>query len=182
VTRPTLHELSACGFSPFWNTGFLAAVYRIFRGIESTEQRYTPFEWTGADNIAERVKAGIASHGFMDKEILLKLNPEIIFIDAGGLHLVVEDFRKRKAYYHALQAFSGGRVYLLLPFNWYTTNIGTALADAYAIGKILYQERFEDIDPEQKADEIYTFLVGRPVYEKMKKEYGPIGRKDPFPD
>jgi iron complex transport system substrate-binding protein len=156
--------------------------YRGVHGIESTEQRYTPFEWTGADNIAERVKAGIGSHVFMDKEILLKLNPDIIFIDGGGLHLVAEDFRKRKAYYHALQAFSGGRVYVLLPFNWYTTNIGTALADAYAIGKILYEERFEDIDPEQKADDIYTFLVGRPVYEKMKKEYGPIGRKAPFPD
>jgi len=62
----------------------------------------------------------------------------------------------------------------------YITNIGTALADAYAIGKILYSERFEDIDPEHMADEIYTFLVGKPVYQDMKKDYGSIGRKAPF--
>ena len=52
------------------------------------------------------------------------------------------------------------------------TNVGTALADAYYIGKVLYPERFNDINPEEKADEIYTFLVGKPVYEQMKKQFG----------
>lgn len=154
--------------------------YRGARGIESTEQRYIPFEWIGADNVAERVKAGIGSHVAMDKETLLKLNPDVIFIDGGGLMLVAADYHKKPKIYKTLQAFSNRRVYILLPFNWYTTNIGTALADAYAIGKILYKERFEDIDPEKKADEIYTFLVGKPVYEKMKKDYGAIGQTAPF--
>lgn len=154
--------------------------YRGAHGIESTEQRYIPFEWVGAVNVADRVKASIGSHVFMDKETLLKLNPDIVFIDGGGFHLVAEDYRKKPDYYHALNAFSNQRVYTLLPFNWYTTNIGTALADAYAIGKILYKERFKDIDPEQKADAIYTDLVGRPVYQGMKKDYGPIGKMAPF--
>ncbi|MBI4775382.1 MAG: hypothetical protein HY788_14635 [Deltaproteobacteria bacterium] len=68
------------------------------------------------------------------------------------------------------------------PFNRYTTNIGTALADAYAIGKLLHKEHFEDIDPEKKADEIYTFLIGKPVYREMEEVYGPIGRVAQFPD
>ncbi|MBW2096383.1 MAG: iron ABC transporter substrate-binding protein, partial [Deltaproteobacteria bacterium] len=119
--------------------------YRGAHGIGSTEQRYIPFEWIDADNVAERLKASIGTHVFVDKEMLLKLNPDIVFIDGGGLILVAKDYRKRPAYYHALKAFSGRRVYTLLPFNWYTTNIGTALADAYAIGKILYSERFEDV-------------------------------------
>jgi len=154
--------------------------YRGAHGIESTEQRYIPFEWIGANNIAEHVKAGIGSHVVMDKETLLRLNPDIIFIDGGGLLLVMEDFRKKPEFYDALKAFSDRRVYTLLPFNWYTTNIGTALADAYAIGKILYEKHFEDVDPQLKADEIYTFLVGNPVYETMQKDYGPIGQKVPF--
>ncbi|SLM29776.1 hypothetical protein MTBBW1_1960005 [Desulfamplus magnetovallimortis] len=32
----------------------------------------------------------------------------------------------------------------------------------------------------KKADEIYTFLVGKPVYEDMKKDYGRIGQLAPF--
>ncbi len=154
--------------------------YRGSHGIESTEQHYIPFEWTGAVNVAKRVKAGRGSHVFVGKETLLSLNPHIVFIDGGGLSLVAQDYRKRAVYYKALQAFSHRRVYTLLPFNWYTTNIDTALADAYAIGKILYKERFKNLDPEKRADEIYTFLVGKPVYEEMKKDYGAVGGIAPF--
>lgn len=154
--------------------------YRGAHGIESTEQRYIPFEWIRADNVAERVKASIGSHVFVDKETLLKLNPHIIFIDGGGLNLVATDYRKKPEFYNTLKAFAHRRVYTLLPFNWYTTNIGTALADAYAIGKIIHPEAFEDVSPRQKADEIYTYLVGKPVYESMQKDYGPIGQKASF--
>jgi iron complex transport system substrate-binding protein len=146
-------------------------------GIESTEKRYSPFDWLGADNVAERVHNGIGSHVFLDKEGLLKLDPDVIFIDGGGLALVRDDFRKKPEFYKALKAFANERVYALLPFNWYTTNIDTALADAYAIGKILYPKPFADVDPKGKTDEIYTFLVGKPVYPLMKKDYGVIGRK-----
>ncbi len=154
--------------------------YRGAKGIESTEQRYIPFEWIGAANIAEQVTATIGSHVAMDKESLLKLNPDVIFIDGGGWLLVTEDYRKKPEFYSALKAVANQRVYTLLPFNWYTTNIGTALADAYAIGKILYQKPFEDVDPERKADEIYTFLVGKPVYQSMQKVYGSNGQKATF--
>jgi iron complex transport system substrate-binding protein len=154
--------------------------YRGANGIESTEKRYIPFEWINADNVADQVKISIGSHVFMDKETLLRLNPDIIFLDGVGLILVAEDFRKKPEFYKALKAFSNRQVYTLLPFNWYTTNIGTALADAYAIGKILYKKRFEDIDPELKADEINIFLVGKPVYQEMKKDYGSIGGNPPF--
>ncbi|MFH1981202.1 MAG: iron ABC transporter substrate-binding protein [Pseudomonadota bacterium] len=154
--------------------------FRGAHGIESTEQRYIPFEWIGADNVAEHVKASIGSHVSMDKEPLLTLNPDTIFIDGGGLILVMADYRRKPEFYNALKAFSNRQVYTLLPFNWYTTNIGTALADAYAIGKILHEEHFADLDPQLKADEIYTFLVGKPVYESMQKVYGPIGHKAPF--
>ena len=154
--------------------------YRGAFGIESTDKRYSPFDWLGADNVVERVHTSIDSHVFMDKEQLLKLNPDVIFIDGGGLALVQEDFRKKPEVYKALKAFVDDRVYALLPFNWYTTNIDTALADAYAIGKVLYPQLFEDVDPEGKTDEIYTFLVGKPVYPAMKKDYGVIGAKPGF--
>ena len=58
------------------------------------------------------------------------------------------------------------------------TNIGTAMADAYFIGKVLYPERFEDVDPVQKANEIYEFLVGKPVYGEMANQFGGFGKID----
>jgi iron complex transport system substrate-binding protein len=154
--------------------------YRAAYGIESTEQQYAPFEWVGADNAAERVPATTGSHVFLDKERLLTLDPDIIFIDGGGLALVAADYRKHPAFYDALKAFADRRVYTLLPFNWYTTNIGTVLADAYAIGKNLHPQHFSDVDVEKMADDLFTFLVGRPVYAQMKKDYGPIGQTAPF--
>ncbi len=105
----------------------------------------------------------------------MRLQPEVIFIDGGGLKLVEADFGKKPGFYEALKAFQGDRVHVLFPFNWYTTNVGTTLTDAYAIGRILYPEAFKDVDPVLKADEIYTFLIGRPVYEGMAALYGPLG-------
>ncbi len=144
-------------------------------GIESTEKNYIPLKWANAKNIAESVAASEGSHVFMDKEKLLYLNPDVIFIDGGGLKLVEEDIGKNPIYYKALKAFQNKGVYTLLPFNFYTTNVETALADAYAIAKILYPQAYADIDPEKKADEIYAFMVGKPVYAEMKKNYGKIG-------
>jgi iron complex transport system substrate-binding protein len=150
--------------------------YRGAHGLESTEQDYAPLDWIGAINVAKQVPSSINSHVFMDKEILLKLNPEYIFIDAGGLPLVKTDYLKKKGYYNSLQAFAQKQVYILHPFNFYTTNIGTALADAWAMGKILYKDRFKDIDIKQKAHKIYTYLVGQPVYQEMRKDYGQLGK------
>ncbi len=154
--------------------------YRGAHGLESTEQSYIPFDWVNADNVAEQVQTDLGSHVFMDKEILLTLNPEVIFVDGGGLRLVAEDYRKNPEYYGALQAFSQRRVYALLPFNFYTTNIGTALADAWTIGKKLYPTKFADVNPEKKADAIYTFLVGKAVYKAMAEDYGPLGQVPAF--
>ncbi|KUL01325.1 MAG: Periplasmic binding protein, partial [Synergistales bacterium 54_9] len=47
------------------------------------------------------------------------------------------------------------------------TNYGSVLANAYFVGKVLYPERFEDVDAVGKADEIYEFLVGGRVFEEL---------------
>ncbi len=52
-------------------------------GIVSTDADYVPFDWVGAKNPAKNISYG--SHVFIDRETLLKWNPDIIFIDGGGL-------------------------------------------------------------------------------------------------
>jgi len=145
--------------------------YRGSHGIESTEITYLPFDWTYSKNIVKTLETSFGSHIFLDKEKLLALNPDVIFLDCGGLKIIEDDFYKKKTYYLALKAFLNRNVYILLPFNWYATNVGTALVDAYAVGKILYPNRFKDINIEKKADYIYKFLVGRPIYKEMERQY-----------
>ena len=126
------------------------------------------------------MEASFDSHVFLDKEMLLGLDPHTIFVDGGGMALVEEDYKKKPEYYNALTAFQQGRVHTLYPYNFYVTNIGTAAADAYAIGKTLYKDRFKDVEPEEKADEIYTFLVGAHIYKDMEKDYGVLGQAPAF--
>lgn len=108
----------------------------------------------------------------IDKEKLLKWNPDKIFIDEGGLQVVQEDYKKNPDYYNNLSAVKNGEVYSQMPYNFYTTNIETAMADAYYLGKVLYPEKFKDVDPIEKADEIYRFLLGKEVYSQMANNFG----------
>ena len=149
--------------------------YRGVHGIESTEGDFPPFSAVHARNPVDELGEG---HHSIDKEKLLRWDPEVIFIDEGGLRLVRQDYQKNPKFYHSLEAFKNGEIYGIPPFNFYTTNMGTALADAYYIGKVLYPERFEDIEPDKKADEIYIFLVGQPVYQGMKRSFGGFGKID----
>ena len=107
-----------------------------------------------------------------DREKLLKWNPDKIFIDQGGLQVVKEDYKKNPNYYNNLSAVKNGELYSQMSYNSYSTNIGTAMADAYYIGKVLYPEKFKDIDPEKKADEIYKSLLGKELYSEMAKNLG----------
>lgn len=49
------------------------------------------------------------------------------------------------------------------------------LSAILAIHDINLALRFADLDPQKKADEIYTFLLGKPVYPQMQKEFGGLG-------
>ncbi|MCD6372372.1 MAG: iron ABC transporter substrate-binding protein [Thermococcus sp.] len=153
--------------------------YKGAHGITSTSVYYTPFTVLGLDNIASKLTS-TNRHGWVqvDKEWLLKENPDYIFTDEGGLKIILDDYRSNPDFYNSLRAVKEGNLYGVLPYNFYNTNIGIAIADAYYIGKVIYPERFRGIDPAEKADEIFTFLVGKPVYKELAKEFGGFGEID----
>ena len=148
-------------------------------GIESTDAEYVPFEWTGARNGAKAL--GGREHVFADREKLLALNPDVIFLDAAGLPQVLQDYRKRPEYYRAFKAFKKDWVYVLYPYNFYTTNIESVLADSYAVGKVLYSQAFSDVDLKKKTDEIFKFFLGTSVSDQMEKDFGVLGRRLTLP-
>jgi iron complex transport system substrate-binding protein len=141
-------------------------------GIESTQGNYSLFNAVRAKNVVD--DTGKTGSFMIDKEKLIEWNPDKIFIDFGGLNIVQEDYKKNPEFYKTLSAFNNGEIYPLLPYNSYTTNIDTAMVDAYYIGKVLYPEKFKDIDSKKKADEIYKFLLGRELYEQMNKDFGKL--------
>ncbi|MBM7409217.1 hypothetical protein [Methanococcus maripaludis] len=85
--------------------------------------------------------------------------------------MINEDYEKNPEYYESLSAFKNGDVYLIYRYKSYMVDYGTVLANTYYIGTVLYPEEFSDIDPEDKADEIYEFLVGEAVYDKMAENF-----------
>jgi len=109
-------------------------------------------------------------------ESLVSMDPDKLFVDLstlqGGAEVNALNQLRTEAPYRVLSAVEKGEIYGVLPYNWYSQNHGSILADAYFIGKVLYPERFEDVDPVEKADEIYTFLVGKPVFDRMNEGFG----------
>mgnify|MGYP000843897029 FL=1 len=144
-------------------------------GIISTEPAYPPFSWVHARNVA----AGLGTaHADVAKEALVNWDPEYLFIDLGTTQMnsggAIGELKNDPAL-QGLSAPKSGRVYGVLPYNFYSANYETMLANAYFVGKTLYPDRFADIDPEEKADEIYTFFVGKPVFADHNAEYRNLG-------
>ncbi len=154
--------------------------YKGPHGLQSTEPTYPPFLFVQARNLA-RDEGGAGqdlSNTDVAKEKIVAWDPDHLFLDlstlqmgeaAGGLH----ELRTDPAY-ATLSAVREGRVYGMLPYNWYSQNFESILANAYFVGKILYPDRFADIDPKAKADEIYSFVVGKPVFGEMNRTFSDL--------
>jgi len=144
-------------------------------GIISTEPAYPPFLWVHADNAASGLGT---AHVDVAKEAIVDWDPDYIFIDVGTTSMENDGAigqLKTDTALRGLSAVKEGNVYGVLPYNFYNTNYETVLADAYFIGTVLYPDRFADIDPAEKADEIFTFFVGEPVFDELSGQYGSLG-------
>ena len=147
-------------------------------GYQSTEPGYPPLMFIHANNVAfdKSLKGKALLHSNVAKEKIVEWDPQILFLDlstlqmgdkAGGLYELKTD-----PAYSALTAVMEGRVYGVLPYNWYTRNFGSILANAYYMGKLIFPDRFTDVNPKAKAGEIYTFLIGQDVFNLMSESFG----------
>jgi iron complex transport system substrate-binding protein len=151
--------------------------YRGSHGITSTEPRYPSFRFLNIQNVAASLPAVMTSprdnmiNAFIDPEQLITWNPEYIFLDMSST--TYSGNMLDEPWIHLLDATRQNKTYTLLPYNWYTTNYSTILVNSYFIGEWLYPEQFKDIDPEQKAREIYTTILGGQAYDSMIEKFGP---------
>ena len=155
--------------------------YKGPHGFCSTEPGYPPFMFVNAANVAydESMIGRSSRQVTMAKEKLLEWDPDVLFLDLSTLQLggeasghweILNDPALK-----TLTAVQEKRVYGVLPYNWYTINYGSVLANAYFIGSILYPEHFKDVDPAAKAEEIYQYLVGKPVFQRDERIFQGYG-------
>ncbi|MBS3808355.1 MAG: iron ABC transporter substrate-binding protein, partial [Bacteroidales bacterium] len=151
--------------------------HRGTHGINSTSPYYESFAFVHAKNLAGPLRKNYANNEgvMLDMEQLMVWNPQVIFIDLAGRALVEQDIRQHRKYFRMMEAFRESKIYGVHPYNWYSTNYGTVLANAWYIGSVLYPGRFAGVDPAEKANEIYRQFLGRGVYEDLKSEYGGYG-------
>lgn len=149
--------------------------YKGTHGFEGTESNYGPFVLIHANNLADTT--GQSGAFDIDTEQVLAWDPDVIFLDFNGMSLINDDYAKNPDFYQGLTAVREGRVYSQISFRSSASNLETALADAYYAATILYPEQFADIDPVEKAGEIFIALLGTNPYEDLKEagyEFRPI--------
>ena len=141
--------------------------FKGHHGFEGTEAYYGPFELIHAKNLANTT--GQTGAFNIDVEQVLSWDPEIIFLDFNGMNLINEDYGAHPEFYKALTAVQDGKVYSQISFRSSASNLETALADAYYAACVMYPQQFQDIDPVEKAGEIFTKLLGSNPYHDLEE-------------
>ena len=141
--------------------------FKGHHGFEGTEAYYGPFELIHAKNLANTTNQTGAFN--IDVEQVLSWDPEIIFLDFNGMNLINEDYGTHPDFYNALTAVQEGKVYSQISFRSSASNLETALADAYYAACVMYPQQFQDIDPVEKAGEIFTKLLGSNPYHDLEE-------------
>lgn len=139
-----------------------------------TRSNFNLFNAVNAKNIIDDISK--ERNVTLDKEKLLELNPEVIVIDLAGEELLKEDHAGDPEFYSKLDAFKNNKVFTIMPYNSYNTNIDTSMINMYYIGSVVHPDGFKDINISEKAAEIYTKLLGKDVYDQMLEKY-PGGHK-----
>ena len=149
--------------------------FKGHHGFEGTEAGYGPFALIHANNLADTTGQNGAFN--IDLEQVLSWDPDVIFVDFNGMKLIAEHYGENPDYYQALTAVKEGKVYSQISFRSNASNLETALADAYYAACVIYPEQFADIEPVEKAGEIFEMLLGVNPYDELKEagyEFRPL--------
>ncbi len=150
-------------------TAYAAGIsFRGGHGFAGTEAQFPPFAETNTTNIAD--VEGARGAFDIDLEKVAAAQPDCIFVESGNLPLVKEDYDANPAYFAELKAVQEQNVHTLISYRFYATNIELALANCYQVGAIAYPDRFEDVNPTDKLDEITEFFLGKKLSADLEAE------------
>lgn len=148
-----------------------AATYKGAHGIEGVRIKDPVLDAVNADNIAKDT-AGKDSAMEVDREQLLKWDPDYIFCDYSGVGIVKKDIGKNRDFYEQLKAYKTKSIYQHPSSTSYYSNLEIPLVNCYYIGSVIYPENFSDVDIDKKSSEIYEFFLGDKKFGDKLKKYG----------
>lgn len=148
-----------------------AATFKGAHGIEGVYTKYAVFEAILANDVTKGI-FDAASVVIIDKEQIIEWDPEYIFFDSGGTGLVKADYADNPDFYAQLSAFQNENLYQYPSSTSYYSNIEIPIVNAYYVASLLYPDRFEDIDFENKANEVFRFFLGVENYLNELEEFG----------
>ncbi|MDD1724072.1 MAG: ABC transporter substrate-binding protein, partial [Methanospirillum sp.] len=149
------------------------------RAILTTTADYLPFELVKVNNAVHDQLHGENNETILkiSRDSIKKVNPDAIFVDLSTLAgkqsgiTELEDIPE----FADIPAIRTGEVYGLFPTEIYGQNHEADLINAYGIGKVLYPDKFIDVDPKTMAEYILTFLYNKPIFEDVNKDYSNLG-------
>lgn len=149
--------------------------YRGSHGFNSTSICYSPLDWLNLRNVAVSLGSNVirTEQIMVSKEQILAWDPDYIFLDLGTIALGDSNGWaevSRGAIYRTLKTVKTKKIYSLYPNNFYSANYDAILANAWFIGSVVYPDRFSDIDPRAKAEEIFKFMTGGEVMARLSED------------
>ncbi len=140
-----------------------AATFKGMHGIDGVYTNYAVFKAIAANDVTAGLSSTMGAL-LVDKEQILGWNPMYIFLDSGGVGIVQADYAENTDFYAQLTAVQNGDIYQYPSSTSYYSNNEIPIVNAYYVASLLYPEKFEDIDFEEKANEIFKFFLGADNY------------------
>ena len=132
-----------------------------------TSENYSTFQVASIKNAVSGL--GIKGIGAIDEEKFISVaeKTDIMFIDAAAVKNIKPLYKEDSTMFDCSKAWKNGEVYLQMAYNSYYTNYEIALANAWFIAKTVYPKQFEDIDMEDKLNEITKLFLGKELAEEI---------------
>lgn len=148
-------------------TCYVGAVnYKGAKSFGGTYAKYAPLDAVNAINVAD--ETGQTGSVQIELEQLGVWDPDYMFLNAGNMDLMKEDYANNQAFFDSLAAFQSGDLYSQPSFNYNGTNVEMGICDAYFIGFTVFPDEFSDLDPATVYDDVFQTMLGEKYYDTMK--------------
>lgn len=133
----------------------------------TTAMNYAPFRIANIRNVCTDLSGEAIQPIEEEKFVSLGEAMDLMIIDAAAVKNIAPLYADDPTMFDFCKAWQNGEVYFQLAYNAYYTNYETVLINTWFNAKSVYPELFEDIDIAEKADEISTVFLGKPLYAEM---------------
>ena len=125
-----------------------------------TSQDYISFTAANVKNAVSGLESNNIQAIEEEKFVSLGKDIDIMIIDTAAVKNIIPMYKEDGNMFDCCKAWQNGEVYLQMAYNAYYTNYETVLINTWFIAKTVYPKAFEDIDIEEKTNEITKAFLG----------------------